>query len=153
MLYKSLVLLKGCHRWTLTADLERRIQAFENKCYRRMLGISYREHNINEYVWQQVNILARCQEPLLSTVESYHGSTMSVVMTRCRRSHYKEKWMVGVAEEDHVNYGRTTSRNGQPSRCHHCCTSRIQVLMGGRHNGGVCRSTPNNAWTSRELVS
>ena len=31
-------LLYGCESWTLTADPERRIQAFGNKCYRRMLG-------------------------------------------------------------------------------------------------------------------
>ena len=69
--YKSLVLsmlLYGCESWTLTADLERRIQAFENKCYRRILCISYREHTASEYVWQQVNILAGCQELSLSTV-------------------------------------------------------------------------------------
>ena len=44
-IYKSLVLsilLYGCERWTLTADLERRIEAFENKSYRRMVSISYR---------------------------------------------------------------------------------------------------------------
>ena len=61
-LYKLLVLLtllNGCESWTLTADLERRILAFENKCYRRMLAISYREHKTNEYVWQPVDILAR----------------------------------------------------------------------------------------------
>ena len=46
-----------------------RIQAFENKCYRSMLGISYREHKTNEYVWQLVDILARRQELLLSTVK------------------------------------------------------------------------------------
>ena len=34
-------------------------QAVANKCYRRMLGISYTEHKTNEYVWQQVNILGR----------------------------------------------------------------------------------------------
>ena len=33
-------------------------QILENKCYRRMLGISYRDHKTNEYVWQQVDILA-----------------------------------------------------------------------------------------------
>ena len=76
----------------LTADLERPIHAFENKCYMRMLGILYRGHKTNKYVWQQVNILARRQELLLSTVASYHGSAMSVVMIRCRRSDYKEQW-------------------------------------------------------------
>ena len=46
-LYKSLVLsilLCECESWKMTADLERRIQVFEDKCYRRMLGTSYREH-------------------------------------------------------------------------------------------------------------
>ena len=46
-LNKSLVLsilLYGCESWTLKADLERRIQAFENKRYKMILGISYREH-------------------------------------------------------------------------------------------------------------
>ena len=47
ILYRSLVfsvLLYGSESWTLTADLERRIQAIGKKYYIRMLGISYREH-------------------------------------------------------------------------------------------------------------
>ena len=39
-----------------------------------------------------------------SSVPSYHGSAMDVVMIRCRRSNNKEQWVVGVAEEDLVNY-------------------------------------------------
>ena len=53
-LCKSLVLsilLDECESWTLTADLERQIHAFENKCYRMVLGIYYREHKTNEYTW------------------------------------------------------------------------------------------------------
>ena len=51
-LYKSLalsILLYGCESWTLTAHLERRIQAFENKCCLRMLGVglSLGEHETN----------------------------------------------------------------------------------------------------------
>ena len=71
-IYKSPVLsilLYGCESWTLTADLERRIQAVKNKCCRRMFSISYREHKTNEYVWQQVNILGGRQELLLSTIK------------------------------------------------------------------------------------
>ena len=51
-LYRSLILsilLCECESWILTVNRERRIQAFENKCCRRMLGISYREHKTNEY--------------------------------------------------------------------------------------------------------
>ena len=56
-LFKSLVvsiLLYGCKCWTITADLKRRIQAFEDTCYRRLLRISYTEHRSNEFVRQQV---------------------------------------------------------------------------------------------------
>ena len=34
----------------------------------RMFGLSFRRHNTNEYVWQEVNILAGRQELLLSQV-------------------------------------------------------------------------------------
>ena len=51
----------GCESWTLTA--------FENKCYRRIIGISYKEHKTNKYVWQLVNILAGRQKLLLSTIK------------------------------------------------------------------------------------
>ena len=51
-LYTSLVLsilLYGCDSWTLTAELERQIQCFQNNCYRSMLGISCKERKTNEY--------------------------------------------------------------------------------------------------------
>ena len=70
-LHKSLalsILLYGCESWTLMAELEK-IQAFENKCYRRMLGKSHSEHKTNEYVWHQVHILAGRQELLQSTIK------------------------------------------------------------------------------------
>ena len=81
-----------------------RIQAFENICYR--------QHKTNEYVQQQVNIIAGRQELLLSIVAGYHDSAMSVVMIRCRR--WKEPWMVVAAQEDLVNHGRATSRRDRP---------------------------------------
>ena len=96
------------------------IQAFENKCYRRMLGISYRESvkQTNMYGNRSISTadvtIFNCQP---SSVASYHGTAMYVKM-RCRRSYYNEQWLVVVAEEDLVNHGRTgtTPRNGQASR-------------------------------------
>ena len=137
-LHKSLdlsILLYGCVSWTLTADLERQIQAFENKCYRRMLFISYREHKTIEYAWQQVNILAGRQEFFsLSTVKRCKLSRFGHV---CRYDMLPKIIPQGtvdcrlvIAEEDLVNHGRTTSRNGQASICHHCCASRITEVDG-----------------------
>ena len=41
----SILSCQCCSEQKFTADLERRIPAIENKCYMRMVGISYREHN------------------------------------------------------------------------------------------------------------
>ena len=71
-LYKALVTsiaLYGCEAWTLTAELERRIQAFEMKCLRRILHTNYKDRKTNDYVWQQIEAQAGKQEPLLATVK------------------------------------------------------------------------------------
>ena len=49
-LMRSLVIsifLYACESWTLTAELEKRTQAFEMRCYRRLLNISYKDHVTN----------------------------------------------------------------------------------------------------------
>ena len=46
-LIRSLVIsifLYACKSWTLAAELEKRTQAFERKCYRRLMNISYKDH-------------------------------------------------------------------------------------------------------------
>ena len=44
------IFLYACESWTLTAELQRRIQAMEMRCYRRTLRISYKDHVTNEEV-------------------------------------------------------------------------------------------------------
>ena len=44
------IFLYACESWTLTAQLQRRIQAMEMRCYRKMLRISYKDHVTNEKV-------------------------------------------------------------------------------------------------------
>ena len=43
------ILLYACESWTLTAELQRRIQlqAMEMRCYRKILCISYKDHVTN----------------------------------------------------------------------------------------------------------
>ena len=38
------VLLYACETWTLTADILKKLQATEMRCFRKLLGISYRDH-------------------------------------------------------------------------------------------------------------
>ena len=44
------IFLYACGRWTITACIERRIQALEMRCFHKVLGISYRDHITNEEV-------------------------------------------------------------------------------------------------------
>ena len=71
-LYKSLIttiFLYGCEAWTLTANNEKKIQAFEMKCFRKILRIAYKEHQTNLNVWNQIKEATGPQEHLLSTVK------------------------------------------------------------------------------------
>ena len=44
------ICLYACESWTLTAELQRRIQAMEMRCYRKILRISGKDHVTNEEV-------------------------------------------------------------------------------------------------------
>ena len=44
------IFLYACESWTLTAELQRRKQAMEMKCYRKILRISYKDHDTNKEV-------------------------------------------------------------------------------------------------------
>ena len=67
-LMRSLVIsifLYACESWTLTAELEKRTQAFEMRCYRRLLNISYKNHVTNEEVRRKIQAaIGECDELL-----------------------------------------------------------------------------------------
>ena len=44
------IFLYACKSWTLIAELQRRIQAMQMRCYRNILRISYKDHVTNEEV-------------------------------------------------------------------------------------------------------
>ena len=44
------IFLYACESWTLTAELQRKIQAMEMRCYHKILRTSYKDHVTNEEV-------------------------------------------------------------------------------------------------------
>ena len=71
-LMRSLVIsifLYACETWTLTAELEKKIQTTEMRCFRRLLGISYRDHVTNEKVGNRIRQVIGSYEDLLTTVK------------------------------------------------------------------------------------
>ena len=63
------IFLYACESWTLTAELQRRMQAMEMKCYRKILRFSYKDHDTNEEVCAKIKQAIGPHEDLLTVVE------------------------------------------------------------------------------------
>ena len=61
----------ACESWTLTAELQRRIQlqAMEMRCYRKILCISYKDHVTNEEVHAKIQQAIGSHKDLLTMVK------------------------------------------------------------------------------------
>ena len=63
------IFLYACESWTLTAELQRRIQAMEMNCYHKILHISYKDHVTNEEVRAKIQQAIGPHEDLLAIVK------------------------------------------------------------------------------------
>ena len=58
--------LYACESWSLTAEIEGRIEAIEVRCYRRLLKISNKEHVTNEEVRNRIQNATGVHDDLLT---------------------------------------------------------------------------------------
>ena len=109
-LMRSLVIsifLYACETWTLTAELEKKIQTTKMRRFRRLLGVSYRDHDTNKKVGNRIRQALGPYEDLLTTVKKrklrwYGHKTRSTglakiilqgtVQGRRRRGRQKKRW-------------------------------------------------------------
>ena len=63
------IFLYACESWTLTAELQRRMQALEMRCYRKILHISYKDHVTKEEVRAKIQQAIGPHEDLLMIVK------------------------------------------------------------------------------------
>ena len=63
------IFLYACESWTLTAELETRMQAFEMRCYRRLLNISYKDHVTYDEVRRKIQAAVGEYDELLTLVK------------------------------------------------------------------------------------
>ena len=71
-LMRSLIMsifLYAFETWTLSADLQKRIQAMEIRCFRKILRISYKDHVTNEAVRNKTKQTIGPYDDLLTTVK------------------------------------------------------------------------------------
>ena len=110
----------ACESWTLTAEIERRIQAFEMRCYRRLLNISYKDHVTKEEVRNEIQNATSVHDNLLTMVKKrklrgYGHISRSSGMTKTslqgtvkgarRRGRQKKRWEDNMKEWTGMGFG------------------------------------------------
>ena len=118
------VFLYASESWTLDVYLQQRIQAFEMRCLRKLLGIDYRQHETNENVRKKVtNEIGRHQN-LLEIVKcrklKWFGHTVrsdglaktclqGTVQGGRNRGRPRKKWADNVSEWTGLSYAEATN--------------------------------------------
>ena len=103
-LMRSLVISEfvyACESWTLTAELEKRTQAFEMRCYRRLLDISSKDHVTHEEIRRKIPAaIGECDE-ILSLVNKWklrwfghvsRSSRLAKTILQGKRRRGSQKW-------------------------------------------------------------
>ena len=109
------IFLYACESWTLSAELQRRIEVMEMRCYHKILRISHKDHVTIEEFCAKIQQAIGPHEDLLTTIKRHklqwydHFSLSSGLAKTIFQSIVK-------GEEDNADRGRvgkTTSGNGQ----------------------------------------
>ena len=125
-LMRSLVIsifLYACESWTLTAEIEKRTQAFEMRCYQRLLNISYKDHVTNEEVPRKIQAAIGEYDELLTLVKKRklrwfgHVSRSSGLAKRIlqgtvkgnrKRGRHKKRWEDNIKEWTGMDFASST---------------------------------------------
>ena len=96
------IFLYACESWTLTAELQRRIQAMEMRCYCKILRISYKDHVTNKEVHAKIQQAIGPHEDLLTIIK------------RCRLQWYchvsRSSGLAKIILQGTVKWGRIQGR-------------------------------------------
>ncbi|PIK35676.1 endonuclease-reverse transcriptase [Apostichopus japonicus] len=113
------IFLYACESWTLTAELQKKIQAVEMRCTRGVLGISYTDHITNEEVRSTVKQHIANYEDLLTTVKKrklrWYGHVIrtdglsktilqGTVQGERRRGRQRKRWADNIKEWTGMNF-------------------------------------------------
>ena len=107
------ILIYGFKYWTISALSTKKLQGFENKSHRKLLGITYKEMKSNEYIKYVMTILIGTYEPTLQSIHrrklKLHGHTirhnnLSKTILQCmvegnrKCGRPKRKWIDDIKE-------------------------------------------------------
>ena len=110
--------LYACESWTLTAELEKSMQAFEMRCYRRLLNISYMDYVTNEEVLRKIQVAIGEYDEFLTLVKKSklrwfgHVSMSSGLAKTITIRHSERKEKKKQTEEEVGRQYQRVDRNG-----------------------------------------
>ena len=112
--------LYACESWTFTAEIERRIQALEMRCYRRRLNSFYKDQVTNEEVCNIIQNAIGVHDDLLTMVKKrklrwYGHISRSSGMAKIilhetvkgarRKGRQKKRWEDNIKEWTEMGFG------------------------------------------------
>ena len=116
------IFLYACESWNLAAELQRRIQTMEMKCYRKILRISYKDHVTKEEVRAKIQQAIGSHEDLLTIVNrrklkwSGHVSRSSglaktilqgIVKGGRRQDRQRKRWVDNIGEWTGLEFAKS----------------------------------------------
>ena len=127
------IFLYACEPWTLTAELEKKTQAFEMRCYRRLLNISYKDHVTNEEVCRKIQAAIGEYDEILTLVKKrklrwfgYVSRSSGLAKTtlqgtvkgKRKRERQKKRWEDNIKEWTGMDFASSTgaSETGQDGK-------------------------------------
>ena len=115
------IFLYACESWTLTSELQRRIQAMEMRCYCKIQRISYTDHVPNEEVCAKIQRAIRLHEDLTTVkrrkLQWYGHVSRSSRLAKTilqgtvkggrRRGRQRKRWEGNIREWTGLEFGRS----------------------------------------------
>ena len=126
------IFLYACESWTLTAELQRRIQVMKMRCYRKILHISYKDHVTNEEVRAKIQqaiglhkdltIVKRRKLQWYGHVSRSSGLVKTILQGTVkggrRQGRHRKRWEDNIREWTGLEFGKSqrageNSENGE----------------------------------------
>ena len=116
------IFLYACESWTLTEKLQRRMQAMEMRCNRKILNISYKDHVTNEEVRAKIQqaigphedlltIVKRCKLQWYGHVSRSSGLAKTILQGTVKRGRrqgrQRKRWEDNIREWTGLEFGKS----------------------------------------------
>ena len=108
----------GCESWTIKKAERRRIDAFEQWCWRRLLRVPWTARRSNQSILKQISPGCSLEGPMLKLKLQYFGHLMrradsfektlmlGKIEGRRRRGQQRMRWLDGITDSMDLGLGR-----------------------------------------------